>query len=104
MPRILVSLMSGTQYVFQHNWECLGPAGAEAQEPCLTRSSSSFWSALVYLGFKHSRQTHGPQRKYHSQELKHAQDLRIPEYQDTRSLVNPESQDHRESWILSSSN
>jgi hypothetical protein len=47
MPKILGSLVSGRQHLFQHNWECLGPAGAGTQEPSPTRSSGSFWSVLV---------------------------------------------------------
>ena len=67
MPSILGSLVSGTQHLSQHNWECLEPAGAGTQEPHLTSSLGSLWSALVYLGFKHSRQPHSPQRRYNFQ-------------------------------------
>jgi hypothetical protein len=88
MPRILGSLVSETQHLSQHKWECLGPTGAGAQEPCLTSSSCYFWCTLVYLGFEHSRQPHGPKRRYHFQ----AQDLRIPRSQDPRILVTPGSQ------------
>jgi hypothetical protein len=65
----LGSLVSGTQHRFQTN--CDGPvtAGAGTQVPCLTRGSGSFLSVLVYLGFKSTRQPHGPQRRYHFQEL-----------------------------------
>ena len=68
-PRILGSLVSGTQHLFQHNWECLGPAGAGAQDLCPTSSPCSFWLVLVYLGFQLGRQHHGPQRRYHFQAL-----------------------------------
>ena len=53
-PRILGSLLSGTQYLFQQNRECLGPAGAQTQEPGQTSDTGSFW----YLGFELSRQPH----------------------------------------------
>jgi hypothetical protein len=49
-PRILGSLVSGTQHLFQNNREVLGPAGAGTQETHLTSCSGSFRSALVYLG------------------------------------------------------
>jgi hypothetical protein len=55
MPRILESLVSGAQHLFQHNLECLGPAGERTQEPCLTSGLVSFRSALVYLCFELSR-------------------------------------------------
>jgi hypothetical protein len=69
IPKILGSLVSGTQHLFQHNWECLGPAGAGAQDLCPTSSPCSFWLVLVYLGFQLGRQHHGPQRRYHFQAL-----------------------------------
>ena len=42
MLRIVGSLVSGTQHLFQHNWECLGPAGAGTQEPHTTSGLGSF--------------------------------------------------------------
>jgi hypothetical protein len=66
-PRILGSLVSGTQHLFQQNEGWLGPAGAQTQEPNST--SESFWWVLVYLGFELSRQPHGPQRRYQFQAL-----------------------------------
>jgi hypothetical protein len=62
--------------------ECLGPAGTETQKPHLTSGSGSFESVLVYLGFKHSQQHQGPQRKYDFQALQYIQDLRIPGFQE----------------------
>jgi hypothetical protein len=61
-PRILGSLVSGMQHLFQNNPKGLGPAGK--QETCLTRGWSSFWSAPAprHLGRKLSGQSHGPQR------------------------------------------
>jgi hypothetical protein len=71
MPRILGSLVSGMQHLFQHNWECLEPTGAGTQEPPSppTSGSSSFWKALDYIGLELSSQLHGPQRRYHFQAL-----------------------------------
>jgi hypothetical protein len=68
-PRILGSLVSGTQHLFQHNREHLGPAGAGTQEPRMTSGSGSFHFVLVYLGFELSRQPHSPQTRYHFQAL-----------------------------------
>ena len=68
-PRILGSLVSRTQHLFQHHQEFLRPAGAGTQEPHPTSGLGSFQSALVYLGFKLSRQAYGPQRRYHFQAL-----------------------------------
>lgn len=45
MPRILGSLMSGTQHLFQQSQWCLRSAGAQTQELSLTSSSGSFQSA-----------------------------------------------------------
>jgi hypothetical protein len=69
MPRILGSLVSGTQYLFQTNRDRPMTAGARTQEPCLTSHSGSFWLVLVYLGFEHSRQPHSPQRRHNFQAL-----------------------------------
>jgi hypothetical protein len=63
-PSILGSLESGTQHMFQQNRECLGPSGAQTQEPCLTSGLGSYWSAFVYLGFKLSWQHHSHKRRY----------------------------------------
>ena len=41
-PRILGSLVSGTQHLFQHSQEGLGPTGSGTQEPCPTSGSGSF--------------------------------------------------------------
>ena len=49
-PRILGSLVSRTQHLYQHHQECLGPAEAGTQKPCLTLGlvpSSWRWSTLV---------------------------------------------------------
>jgi hypothetical protein len=51
-PRILGSLVSGTQHLFQHNRKCLGPEGVGKQETCPTSGSGSFQSELVYFGSK----------------------------------------------------
>jgi hypothetical protein len=48
-PRILGSLMSGTQHLFQHNWECMRTAGARTQESSLTNGLGSFWSVSMAL-------------------------------------------------------
>jgi hypothetical protein len=50
-PRILGSLVSGTQHLFQHNWECLGPAGAgtlDPSRPVAWNTSGQHWSTLVF--------------------------------------------------------
>ena len=60
MPRILGSLVSRIQHVFQQNRESLGPAGTGTQELCPSSGLSSFQSVLVYLGYKLSGQPHGP--------------------------------------------
>jgi hypothetical protein len=54
-PRILGSMVSGMQHLFQK--KCEGPVkvGARTQKPHLTRSLGSFWSSLVYIGFEYSR-------------------------------------------------
>jgi hypothetical protein len=65
MPRIIGSLASGMQHLFQNNCEGSVPAGAGTQKPHLTSDSGSSWLVLVYLGFKHSGQPHGTQRRYH---------------------------------------
>jgi hypothetical protein len=77
-PRILGSLVSGTRYLFQQNWGCLGTVEAGTQKPRLTIGSGSFWSALVYFGFELRGQPHSPQKRYHFQAFYHTQDLRIP--------------------------
>ena len=59
-PRILGSLVSEKQHLFQNNHEGPVPAGAGTQEPHLTSIWGSFWSAL---GFQHSGQPHSPQRR-----------------------------------------
>jgi hypothetical protein len=60
MPRILGSMVSGTQHLFQKNWGCLGPAGTQAQEMCQTNCSDTFLSTKVYFSFKLSGQPHSP--------------------------------------------
>jgi hypothetical protein len=103
MPRNLGSLKSGMQHLFQNNCEGLGPTGAGTQEPHLTSSSGSFWSALVYLGLEHSREPNGPKRRCHFQALSHAQYLRIQGSQNPRSLVTPGSQGLRGSLTAKNS-
>jgi hypothetical protein len=122
---IVESLTSRTQDRFQSNYDGPVIAGAKTWEPCLTGSLGSFWSVMLYLGVKHTRQPkflRGPSthcntsriigfqdpRKTGSWSL---QDLRVseeawllktlthPESQDHKSQ---ESQDHRESWTLRS--
>jgi hypothetical protein len=82
MHRILGSLVSGTQHLFQHKPEGLGPAGAGRQEPCLSSGSSSSQSALVYLGFKLTVPRGGTKSR-------HSNKPRILQSQDPRSLVTP---------------
>jgi hypothetical protein len=64
-----LALLSGTQHLFQTN-HC-GPvtAGARTQEPCLTSCLGSFCWVRVYLGFEHTTQPYGPQRRHHFQAL-----------------------------------
>jgi hypothetical protein len=50
MPRILGSLVSGTQHLFQNNREGLGPTGAGKQEtaqPAAQIPLGRCWSTLV---------------------------------------------------------
>ena len=68
-PRILGSLVSGMQHLFQNDPEGPVPAGAGTQETHPTSSSGSFWLVLVCLGFEYSRKPHDPQRRYHFQAL-----------------------------------
>jgi hypothetical protein len=42
-PRILRSLMSGMQHLFQKNLESLVPVGTGTKEACLTSGWDSFW-------------------------------------------------------------
>ena len=62
MTRILGSLVSGTQHLFQQNWECPGLAATWTQEPPPNKWLR-FLLALFYLGFELSKQLHGPQRR-----------------------------------------
>ena len=75
-PRILGSLVSGTQHLFQQNQECVGPAGAGtvARVP-----SSLCWSTLVSNS---AESPTVPRKKNHFQALSLTHDLRIPGSQE----------------------
>jgi hypothetical protein len=66
-PRILGSLVSGTQHLFQNNPEGLGQAGTGTQETCSTSDSVTFRSvpSPCHLGHKLSGWSQGPQRTMH---------------------------------------
>jgi hypothetical protein len=89
MPRILGSLVSRVQHLFQNNCEGLVPAGAGTQETRPTSGSGSFWSVLVCLGFEHSRQPHGLKKRTTSRCCNMSW---ILGFQDPRSLDIPGSQ------------
>lgn len=61
LHRFLGSMASGTQHLFQTNCDTAETAGARTWKPCMTSSSVSFWSVLVYLGFEHT----SLQRRHH---------------------------------------
>jgi hypothetical protein len=66
-PKIVGSLVSGKQHLFQTN--CNGPVPAAGmQKTCLSRGSGPFWSAPApgHLGHELSRQSHSPQRTLHT--------------------------------------
>jgi hypothetical protein len=117
-------LVSGTQHLFQTNYDRPATAGERTQESGLTSSSGSFWYTLVsntpdipkvLRGDNNSRHCNMPRiLGLQDPRLKGAwshQDLTVsekawlpktlthPEYQVDRSL---ESQDHRENWTLRS--
>ena len=100
MPRILGSLVSGMQHLFQHNWECLEPTGAGPQEPPLPRpvvwvTSGKLWTTLVWNSAVSSMVPRGGTTSRHSNKP------RIVGPQDPRGLVTPGSQrnlDCQEIW------
>ena len=89
MPRILGSLVSRTQHLFKENQECLGPAGAQTQEPHWPVSqvpSGQLWSILVLNSADSPTVPRGGTTSRHSNT------------QDPRSLVTSGSQGLSITW------
>ena len=83
IPRILGSPVSGTQHLFQNNRHWPMTVEERTEEPCLASGLGSFWSVLVYLGFKHSGQPKVPRvgttsRCCNTPRILRFQDPRIP--------------------------
>ena len=88
-PRILGSLVSGAQHLFQQNWGCLGTAGAQTQEPHMISGSGSFWWFRTQM-----RAPRSPEEILLPGVLTHqgSQDLRIPGSQEFGHTRISESQ------------
>ena len=64
--RILGSMVSVMQHLFQNNLEGFGPAGTRTQETHSTSGWGSCWS-MCHLVHKLNRQSHGPLRTLHAE-------------------------------------
>jgi hypothetical protein len=99
MPRILGSLVSRTQHLFQKNRGGPVTAGARTQEPCMTSGfiSGRCWYTLV------SNTPDSPTDPRGDTTSRHCNTPRILGCQDTRSLVTPGYQGLRGSLTANTS-